>query len=36
MEVESQLACLICCDFDMGYAYKALNDLVISDCGDLE
>jgi len=36
MKVESKLACFICCDFDMGYAYEALNDLFISDCGDLE
>ena len=36
MEVNSKLACFIYCDFDMGYVYEALNDLFISDCGDLE
>ena len=32
MKVESMLACFICCDFDIGYVYEALNDLFISDC----
>ena len=35
MKVESKLACFICCDFDMGYVYEALNDLFISDHGVL-
>ena len=28
MEVESKLACFICCNFDMGHVYEALNDLL--------
>ena len=36
MKVESKLACFIGCDFDMGYVYKAANDLFISNCGELE
>ena len=28
MEVESKLACFICCNFDMGLVYQALNDIL--------
>ena len=28
VEVESKLACFICCNFDMGLVCEALNDLL--------